>query len=228
VHTYCLRRLAIEDANEATAEVFLVVWRRLDQVPPGDEVLTWLYGVAHNVVRNYRRGSRRYLRLVARVGSMRGPIAEEPAPQVIRSLEQAEVRRALSRLSPQDQELLLLKAWEKLSNREIGDLLGVTHRAVEGRFARALDRLAKVLPSARRRMGARSVGREHGASAGRPQEEQASVFSPSNSARLIGWRPDDRWVPAVSLAGGFRRFHAWLEAAGAVPADPQSEPTDHR
>ncbi len=38
---------------------------------------------------------------------------------------------------------------------------------------------------ARRRMGARSVGREYEASAGRPQEDQASVFSPSNSARLI-------------------------------------------
>ncbi len=86
VHTYCLRRLAIEDANEATAEVFLVVWRRLDQVPPGDEVLTWLYGVAHNVVRNYQRGARRYLRVVARVGSMRAPVPEEPAPEVIRRL----------------------------------------------------------------------------------------------------------------------------------------------
>lgn len=148
VHTYCLRRLAIEDANEATAEVFLVVWRRLDQVPPGDEVLLWLYGVARNVVRNYQRGARRYLRLVARVGSVRAPVPEEPAPQVIRSLEQAEVRRALGRLSLQDQELLLLKAWEKLSNKEIGEFLGVSHRAVEGRFARALNRLAKVLPSA--------------------------------------------------------------------------------
>lgn len=120
-------------------------WTRF---PPGDEVLLWLYGVARNVVRNYQRSARRYLRLVARVGSVRAPVPEEPAPQVIRSLEQAEVRRALGRLSPQDQELLLLKAWEKLSNKEIGAFLGVSHRAVEGRFARALDRLAKALPSA--------------------------------------------------------------------------------
>ncbi len=65
------------------------MWRRLDQVPPSDEVLLWLYGVARNVVRNYQRGARRYLRLVARVGSLRAPFPEEPAPQVIRSLEQA-------------------------------------------------------------------------------------------------------------------------------------------
>ena len=147
VHTYCLRRLAIEDANDATAEVFLVLWRRLDRVPPGSETLSWLYGVARNVVRNYARGARRRLRLAAKVGSLRGPVPEEPEPKVIKRFEEAEVLQALRRLRPQDQELLRLKAWEKLSTRAIGEVLGVSDRAVEGRLARALNRLANALPS---------------------------------------------------------------------------------
>lgn len=33
----------------------MVAWRRLAEVPDGDESLLWLYGVARNVVRNHRR-----------------------------------------------------------------------------------------------------------------------------------------------------------------------------
>ena len=149
VHMYCLRRLNVEDANEATAEVFLVAWRRVDRIPSGPEALPWLYGVARNVVRNQRRSQHRRARLVARLGSIREAPHEEPEPQVVRHHQEVEVHEALSRLRPQDQELLRLKAWDGLSNDQIGDLLGISHRAVEGRYARALNKMSKYLPTER-------------------------------------------------------------------------------
>ena len=39
VWAYCYRRLHRDDVSDAVAEVFLVVWRRIDQVPVGDEAL---------------------------------------------------------------------------------------------------------------------------------------------------------------------------------------------
>ena len=41
VLAYFLRRLGPEDAAEATADVFLVVWRRIDQLPPVSERRLW-------------------------------------------------------------------------------------------------------------------------------------------------------------------------------------------
>ena len=45
---YTLARLEPERARDATAETFLIAWRRLDDVP--DEPGAWLFGVARKVV----------------------------------------------------------------------------------------------------------------------------------------------------------------------------------
>jgi RNA polymerase sigma-70 factor (ECF subfamily) len=161
IHRYTLRRLGVDDANEATAEVFLIMWRRLDKMPPGDAALLWLYGAAANVVRNHNRGNRRRLRLAAKLGSLGEPAPPEPEPLVIRHHQQVEVHEALQRLRSEDRELLRLKTWEGLTNRQVGTILGVSDRAVEGRYARALKRLARELPvtSQQTRPSPRSVMR---------------------------------------------------------------------
>ncbi len=43
VLSYCLRRASAEDSKDATADVFLIVWRRLDDLPDPDRTLPWLY-----------------------------------------------------------------------------------------------------------------------------------------------------------------------------------------
>ncbi|HEY3140934.1 MAG TPA: sigma factor, partial [Acidimicrobiales bacterium] len=61
---YALRRVDHpEQAADVVAETMLVAWRRLDQVPPGDEARLWLFGVARRVLANQRRGSARRDRL---------------------------------------------------------------------------------------------------------------------------------------------------------------------
>ena len=59
VHAYCLRRASRDEAKDATSDVFLVAWRRIEDVPTGDEALPWLLGVARNVLANRRRSLRR-------------------------------------------------------------------------------------------------------------------------------------------------------------------------
>ena len=154
IHAFCLRRLPTEDANEAASEVFVVAWRRSDDLPGGNEARMWLYGIARNVVRNRQRGARRHLRLVARSKSMAEAPSDGPEALVIRNEEYQEVLDALVSLSEAEQELLTLKVWEGLTNEEIGIFLGVSHRAVEGRYARAIRKLSKKLekdqPAAKR------------------------------------------------------------------------------
>ena len=146
VHLFCLRRLGVDDGNDATAEVFLVAWRRMDAMPEKGETLPWLYGVARNVVRNQVRTRQRKVRLVSRLSSHSPEVSDAAETVVVQNTESVEVIDAMAGLRPAEQEVLRLKAWEELSNEQIGAILGMSDRAVEGRYARALKKLARRLP----------------------------------------------------------------------------------
>ena len=55
------------------------------------------------------------------------------------------MREALARLHPTDREVLTLAAWEGLSAREIGQVLGMGTSAVSTRQSRARVRLRDLL-----------------------------------------------------------------------------------
>jgi len=139
---YCLRRLPVADANDAASEVFVVAWRRIAEAPRGDEAVLWLYGIARNVVRNAKRSARRSLRLSAKVAGLAPGRVEGPERQVVVSDELEYVLRSLDRLSESDQEILRLRAMERLSLTEISSVLGCTEEAARKRFERAAKRLS--------------------------------------------------------------------------------------
>ncbi len=147
LHAYCLRRLPVEDANEAASEIFLVAWRRSEAVPEGESALLWLYGVARNVVRNWQRSGRRQIRLVARSGATVTEHTEGPEVHVLRHEEHQEVALAIAELRDTDQEVIRLKIWEGLSNEQVGHILGLTSRAVEARYTRSIKKMHKTLKS---------------------------------------------------------------------------------
>jgi RNA polymerase sigma-70 factor (ECF subfamily) len=141
VHRYCLRRLSPSDANDATAETFVIAWRRIDDVPVGEDAVAYLFGIARNVVRNTRRSNRRSQRL-------RSKLADEPAAasapadrMLIRNEEDRLLLEALATLSDEDQEILRLKTYEGLDSRQISVVLGCSHAAARKRLSRATARL---------------------------------------------------------------------------------------
>lgn len=131
------------DAAEVLADVFLVAWRRIDDVPPDDEALLWLYGVAHRVLANSRRAARRRQRLGARLAAaLDEQIVTDPVEHVGAV---ADVRAAMASLSPGDRDVLQLAGWEGLSAPEIGAVLGLSPVAVRSRAHRARARLRAAL-----------------------------------------------------------------------------------
>jgi RNA polymerase sigma-70 factor (ECF subfamily) len=62
VLAYVLRRAPAAVASDVVADVFLVAWRRLEQVP--DDPVPWLLGVARKTLANERRSGRRRAALV--------------------------------------------------------------------------------------------------------------------------------------------------------------------
>lgn len=145
IAAYFERRIGSDEAFDAADDVFLVAWRRLEEVPPGDRARPWLYGVARNVLANRRRRSARSGHLLARLQAPRSNPVGNPEPIVIQQAEEQAVLDALETLRPQDQELLRLAAWEELPHREIGQILGCSRKAVDARVHRAVQALAKAM-----------------------------------------------------------------------------------
>jgi RNA polymerase sigma-70 factor (ECF subfamily) len=146
VLAYAVRRAADEhDAADVLAETFLVAWRRLDDVPPGDQALMWLYAVARRVLANQQRAGRRRQRLADRLGRELVPALQAVAPAEPVAWP---ILAALAGLRPDDREVVLLAAWEELSPKQIARVLGISQIAARSRLHRARKRLRLLLDHA--------------------------------------------------------------------------------
>jgi RNA polymerase sigma-70 factor (ECF subfamily) len=126
------------------AEVFMVCWRRLDELPA--EPLPWLLGVARRVLSTQRRGEQRGAALRQRLAESGAAVgALSPAVGSVGAGASGALRGALEQLSESDREVLLLIAWEGLSPTEAAAVLGVKAATVRVRLHRARRRLARTL-----------------------------------------------------------------------------------
>lgn len=135
---YVVRRVDPAAVDDVLADAFLVLRRRLDDVP-SDDPLPWAYAVARGCLANARRAARRQLNLVERIGRLdppRPPAEDDGHP---------ELRAALAALPPVDREVVMLWAWEELAPREIATVTGMTPNAVSIRLHRAKKRMAAEL-----------------------------------------------------------------------------------
>lgn len=137
---YALRRTTqAEDAADVLAEVMLIAWRRLDDVPPGAETRLWLFGVARRVLANQSRSADRRSRLGER---LRVAVAETLADDHAQAHESREtLRAALGRLPDADREILLLVSWEGLEPSEAARVMSISPSAARTRLHRARARL---------------------------------------------------------------------------------------
>ncbi len=134
---YAVRRSADpDDAADTVAETFLIAWRRLGEVPLGNEARLWLFGTARHVLANQDRGARRRDRLTER---LRDELRRELP--VNHAQEQSGLLEALAELSEADRELLTLIGWEELTPTQAARVLGISPLAARTRLHRARRRL---------------------------------------------------------------------------------------
>lgn len=140
VLAYLARRCAQPaDAADVMSEVFLVAWRRRDDLPGDDDAAVgWLFGVARGALANQRRGEARRTALAGRLREQL--LTLTPAPGA-----DSGVRDALARLKPEDREVLTLSVWEGLTAEQIAVAVESTPAAVRQRLVRARQRLREAL-----------------------------------------------------------------------------------
>jgi RNA polymerase sigma factor (sigma-70 family) len=146
ITAYAARRCdSPQDAADVVAETFTIAWRRVDQLPPGQEATLWLYGVARKVLANHRRGEvRRQARSVELDDEMADLYGDSPESRA----ELAAIAQVFRTLPDDDRELLSMVAWEGLDREEIATALGLSRNAVRIRLYRARRRFARALSDA--------------------------------------------------------------------------------
>jgi RNA polymerase sigma-70 factor, ECF subfamily len=134
------------DAEDLTAEVFVKIVEGLPSYRfTGAPFEAWLYQIASARVIDFRRRQRR---------SPQSPLSDgfaDPRSHVEDQIDQAQevqaLRNALSKLSDEEQTVLILRLVERKSHQEVADILHKTPGAVKAMQHRALVRLASLLGS---------------------------------------------------------------------------------
>lgn len=141
VLSYCKRRAKPTEAQDAAAEVFLVVWRRRPTNPLSQVGLPWLYATARKTLANQRRARSRQRRLGDKLSSEPHASVRTPEELALHSAELERVRSALDSMREADREVIRLAVWEDLGHAEIAQVLGTSPRAASMRLSRAIARL---------------------------------------------------------------------------------------
>jgi RNA polymerase sigma-70 factor (ECF subfamily) len=129
------------EAEEITQDVFLKLMVRADQYDGRAPVASWLFAIATNACRDrLRRSVRRpsvALEAVAEVTEPGIPVDERLAQRQRREA----VRRALSELSMEQREALVLARYHGMPYAEIARALDISEGAVKTRIFRAMETL---------------------------------------------------------------------------------------
>lgn len=147
IYRYVYYRLgSATEAEDLTEQVFLKAWEAIDRYEArGTPFTAWLYRMAHNLVIDHYRG-RRATTPIDDVDESSLDV-EDVTGAVESALEAEEVREAIRCLSPDHQQLIVLRFIEGLSHGEVAKIIGKSEGAARVIQFRALQALGKVLES---------------------------------------------------------------------------------
>ncbi len=128
-------------AEEVTAAAFERAYRRRRTFNPRrGSARAWLFGIARNAALDELRRRRRVAELAADPEDVEAAAPESGAD---RAAARAAVRAALAGLEPRERELIALKFFAGLSNRELARVLGISESNAGTLLHRAVSKLRK-------------------------------------------------------------------------------------
>jgi RNA polymerase sigma-70 factor, ECF subfamily len=139
---YLVRRTeSAEDAADMLGEVYLIAWRRITDLPSGEQARLWLFGVARRVLANQRRRHRSQDQLAVTLEQTLQRHGRDDQWAAREEGLSDTIVAALNTLSASDRELLMLSAWEELSPAEIAVVLSRPAALIRVRLHRARAKL---------------------------------------------------------------------------------------
>jgi RNA polymerase sigma-70 factor (ECF subfamily) len=145
IYRYIYYRVGDEPTVEdLTAEVFVRAIEGLPTYEPrGVPFVAWLYRIAQARVADYFRREQRVETVV--LGEDLPSAEDSPLVKVEQSFYHQELQTAINKLTPDQQQVIILKFVEGLSNAEVAQILDKTEGAVKSLQHRALAALQRLM-----------------------------------------------------------------------------------
>ncbi|HLQ05216.1 MAG TPA: RNA polymerase sigma factor [Verrucomicrobiae bacterium] len=135
------------EAEDLTSDVFMRALKAMPRYEPRQAFLAWLYRIARNaVIDRARRGNRQ----VSYEDALEHPTPDQivvPDEQVLAHSDNETLRGALAKLTPLQQEVIVLRFLEGYSTEEIAKIVGKREGTVRGIQFRAIGTLRQLIPS---------------------------------------------------------------------------------
>jgi len=142
LYRYAFARLrSREEAEDIAAQVFLEALRGIDRFSyRGKPLLAWLYRIARNLIADNLRHQIRKDRAADLL-----PARDSYAPAADESLETMELLDAISKLTIDQQEVLILRFFMSLPAKATAQMLGKNETAVFALQVRAIGALRRIM-----------------------------------------------------------------------------------
>lgn len=147
IYNYIFFRIGSEaDAEDLTSRVFHRAFNHIERyVEKGVPFSAWLYRIAHNLIANWHRDNHRRKEVSLEEQIDFPHHGELPERTLEQQQETDQLLRAIRKLSPDRQQLILLKYLEDLPNAEIAVIMSRTEGAIKSLYHRALIALREDL-----------------------------------------------------------------------------------
>ena len=127
------------DVEDLAQEVFVKLWNSRERYVPSAKFTTFLYTVVRRTMIDWLRGGARRAALMDRY-ARELETAENPTPKYC--LEE-EVEKALSCLSPEQRETVVLVLMQGMQYNEAAEILGIPTGTVKSRVSIALEKMRR-------------------------------------------------------------------------------------
>ena len=132
-------------AGDVVQEAFVRAWRRLDGLAQASSFAPWLCGIVRNLCVDQKRRRRLAVCGIEEANGEADGRARDPADEMGRRELSERVSAALDGLDETTRSAMVLRYYENLSSKEIGELLGLSSAAVDMRLMRGRQALKEKL-----------------------------------------------------------------------------------
>ena len=148
IFNYVLRMVADRDrAADITQDTFIKAYRKLDSLTDDASAQSWLYRIATNTAIDEIRRRRFVVPMSDDEArhARRPDLRPGPEAQVLSTMVDERLQRALQRLKPNHRQCLLLSDLEDMSAQQIGEVMGLSYGAVRTLLCRARGEMRRQL-----------------------------------------------------------------------------------
>ncbi|TAF67065.1 MAG: RNA polymerase sigma factor [Cytophagales bacterium] len=142
-----VRKMVIdhEDADDITQEVFIRIWKSLDNFRGDAKLFTWIYKITTNLCLNFLQKKKKKFWLSIQNISKDLTQKLESSPYVEANEVQLKLQKALLKLPDKQRLVFNMKYYEDLKYEEISEILGTSIGALKASYHLAVKKIEESL-----------------------------------------------------------------------------------